>query len=127
MKHLEKSLNKCQNINYDGEALNADVDKDDRSKDGGSLAETPWHQDESYWPDLPDKRALSFWSVTRVDACVCVGVSGENLFKSTADRVPGERSYFQYTCDIFFWLHKAFCCHASRTEVDCGMITGYYF
>jgi len=31
------------------------------SKDGGSLAETPWHQDESYWPDLPDKRALSFW------------------------------------------------------------------
>jgi len=32
------------------------------SKDGGSPAETPWHQDESYWPDLPDKRALSFWS-----------------------------------------------------------------
>jgi len=31
------------------------------SKDGGSPAETPWHQDESYWPDLPDKRALSFW------------------------------------------------------------------
>lgn len=22
---------------------------------------TPWHQDESYWLDLPDKRALSFW------------------------------------------------------------------
>lgn len=22
---------------------------------------TPWHQDESYWPDMPDKRALSFW------------------------------------------------------------------
>lgn len=21
----------------------------------------PWHQDESYWPDLPDKRAISFW------------------------------------------------------------------
>ena len=46
------------------------------SKDGGSLVETPWHQDESYWLDLPDKvitarlyqclfclskRALSFW------------------------------------------------------------------
>ena len=36
--------------------------KDAFSKDGGSPAETPWHQDESYWPDLPDKRALSFWS-----------------------------------------------------------------
>ena len=36
-------------------------DHDDYSKDGGSRAETPWHQDESYWPDLPDKRALSFW------------------------------------------------------------------
>jgi len=31
------------------------------SKDGGSMVETPWHQDESYWLDLPDKRALSFW------------------------------------------------------------------
>ena len=31
------------------------------SKEAGSLAETPWHQDESYWLDLPDKRALSFW------------------------------------------------------------------
>ena len=37
-------------------------EKDAFSKDGGSPAETPWHQDESYWPDLPDKRALSFWS-----------------------------------------------------------------
>ena len=41
---------------------NDNDDHDDYSKDGGSLAETPWHQDESYWPDLPDKRALSFWS-----------------------------------------------------------------
>jgi len=22
---------------------------------------TPWHQDEAYWPDLPDKRAASCW------------------------------------------------------------------
>ncbi|XP_078572366.1 putative alpha-ketoglutarate-dependent hypophosphite dioxygenase [Branchiostoma floridae x Branchiostoma japonicum] len=22
---------------------------------------TPWHQDEAYWPDMPDKRALSCW------------------------------------------------------------------
>ena len=46
---------------------NAKDDNDDHSKDGGSLAETPWHQDESYWPDLPDKRALSFWSVFKKD------------------------------------------------------------
>ena len=25
------------------------------SKEGGSTVETPWHQDESYWLDLPDK------------------------------------------------------------------------
>ena len=31
------------------------------SKEGGSTVETPWHQDESYWLDLSDKRALSFW------------------------------------------------------------------
>ena len=48
---------------------NEDADtKDDCSKDGGSLAETPWHQDESYWPDLPDKRALSFWSDPRANS-----------------------------------------------------------
>ena len=22
---------------------------------------TPWHQDEAYWLDMPDKRAVSFW------------------------------------------------------------------
>jgi len=26
-----------------------------------SDAPTPWHQDEAYWPNLPDKRALSCW------------------------------------------------------------------
>ena len=31
------------------------------SKEAGSMVETPWHQDESYWLDMPDKRALSFW------------------------------------------------------------------
>ena len=31
------------------------------SKEAGSKVETPWHQDESYWLDMPDKRALSFW------------------------------------------------------------------
>ena len=50
----------------------------------------------------------------------------EYLFKSTAERVPSECSWVRYTCDIFLWLHKAFCPHASRVEVDCGMIAGYY-
>ena len=31
------------------------------SKEAGSKVETPWHQDESYWLEMPDKRALSFW------------------------------------------------------------------
>ena len=31
------------------------------SKEAGSMVETPWHQDESYWLDMQDKRALSFW------------------------------------------------------------------
>ena len=26
-----------------------------------SNTSTPWHQDESYWPDMPDKRAVSCW------------------------------------------------------------------
>ena len=30
-------------------------------KEPNSNTETPWHSDESYWLDLPDKRALSFW------------------------------------------------------------------
>ena len=51
----------------------------------------------------------------------------EYLFKSTAERVPSECSYVRYTCDIFLWLHKDFCSRASRVEVDCGMIAGYYF
>ena len=47
----------------------------------------------------------------------------EYLFKSTAERVPSECSQVRYTCDIFLWLHKAFCSHASRVEVNCGMIS----
>ena len=31
------------------------------AKAPGSATPTPPHQDESYWPDLPDKRAISFW------------------------------------------------------------------
>ena len=32
------------------------------TKEGRTETETPWHCDEAYWlPDMPDKRALSFW------------------------------------------------------------------
>ncbi len=35
---------------------------------------TPWHQDAAYWPDLPDKRAASFWvaldMATRDNGCM---------------------------------------------------------
>ena len=32
------------------------------NKTPGVSSETPWHQDASYWLDMPDKRAVSFWT-----------------------------------------------------------------
>jgi len=36
--------------------------------------ETPWHQDEAYWLDMPDKRAVSCWialdDVTKENGCM---------------------------------------------------------
>ena len=31
------------------------------NKAPNTVTGTPWHQDAAYWPDLPDKRAVSFW------------------------------------------------------------------
>ncbi len=31
------------------------------NKAPNTLTETPWHQDEAYWIDMPDKRAVSCW------------------------------------------------------------------
>eukprot|EP00117_Sycon_ciliatum_P040360 scpid53446/ scgid3887/ Phytanoyl-CoA dioxygenase domain-containing protein 1 len=31
------------------------------AKDPETNTPTPWHQDESYWPSMPDKRAVSCW------------------------------------------------------------------
>ena len=31
------------------------------TKEANTKTETPWHSDESYWLDMTDKRALSFW------------------------------------------------------------------
>ena len=41
--------------------------------------ETPWHSDESYWLDLPDKRALSFWFPMQD-----VNVSQNRVFQNNA-------------------------------------------
>ena len=45
------------------------------TKEAHTKTETPWHSDESYWLDMSDKRALSFWFPMRdvdiKDGCVC--------------------------------------------------------
>ena len=52
------------------------------TKEGKTLTETPWHCDEAYWLDMPDKRALSFWFpmidvsvMTAFLCCVCQLIS----------------------------------------------------
>ena len=55
---LEKSVLHSRVVNLARQLLGEDMEFDFDmliSKDGGSLVETPWHQDESYWLDLPDK------------------------------------------------------------------------
>jgi phytanoyl-CoA hydroxylase len=43
---------------------------------------TPWHQDAAYWPDMADKRALSFWialdDVDQLNGCMMY-VPGSHL------------------------------------------------
>jgi phytanoyl-CoA hydroxylase len=46
--------------NWMGDDMDIDFDMM-INKAPGTAAETPWHQDAAYWPDMPDKRALSFW------------------------------------------------------------------
>ncbi len=47
----------------------------------------PWHQDEGYWPNMPDKRALSFWisldTATVDNGCVPVRLVGMPTAPST--------------------------------------------
>ena len=57
------------------------------SKEAGSEAETPWHQDESYWLDLPDK----VWRYQNINSIIF-----EKLFfkASSVILVPnGRRDY----------------------------------
>jgi ectoine hydroxylase-related dioxygenase (phytanoyl-CoA dioxygenase family) len=45
------------------------------NKSPGTATITPWHQDAAYWPEMPDKRALSFWialdEVDEENGCMC--------------------------------------------------------
>eukprot|EP01012_Entosiphon_sulcatum_P016988 TRINITY_DN21840_c0_g1_i1.p2 TRINITY_DN21840_c0_g1~~TRINITY_DN21840_c0_g1_i1.p2 ORF type:complete len:190 (-),score=23.93 TRINITY_DN21840_c0_g1_i1:24-593(-) len=52
----------------------------------GSATDVPWHQDEGYWPDMPDKRAVSCWvaidEAVVDNGCMWFHPSGPvNLFK----------------------------------------------
>ena len=77
------------------------------SKEGGSLVETPWHQDESYWLDLPDKRALSFWfpmeDATADNGCMWF-VAGSHKEGLRAHRPVAEGKYFNLRGEDF--LHR---------------------
>jgi hypothetical protein len=47
-----------------GELMGDDIEMDFDmmiDKAPGTDTKTPWHQDAAYWPNMEDKRALSFW------------------------------------------------------------------
>jgi ectoine hydroxylase-related dioxygenase (phytanoyl-CoA dioxygenase family) len=62
---------------------------------------TPWHQDAAYWPDLPDKRAASFWvaldEATRDNGCMWF-VPGSHLQPIRPHR-PAGRGGGALECD----------------------------
>ncbi|MBI4581449.1 MAG: phytanoyl-CoA dioxygenase family protein [Planctomycetes bacterium] len=62
---------------------------------------TPWHQDAAYWPDLPDKRAASFWvaldPATRENGCMWF-VPGSHGQPMRPHRSAGPGGGF-FTCD----------------------------
>jgi len=76
------------------------------SKEAGSTVETPWHQDESYWLDMPDKRALSFWypmeDATKENGCMWF-VKGSHVhekgLREHRPAVPGKHVKMTDDCD----------------------------
>lgn len=62
--------------------------------------ETPWHQDESYWPDMPDKRAASCW-VAIDDSCPENGCMwfGDKRVTSVIPHRPAREGCHVLTCD----------------------------
>ncbi|CAH1782921.1 unnamed protein product [Owenia fusiformis] len=76
------------------------------SKGPHTNTETPWHQDESYWPDQPDKRAASFWVA---------------LDESTVDNgcmwfVPGSHKLPMRPFRPVSEGHHVLCCDCSEEE-----------
>ncbi|XP_065843858.1 ectoine dioxygenase-like [Oscarella lobularis] len=62
---------------------------------------TPWHQDESYWPDMPDKRAVSCW-VALDDATLdngCMWFVPGSYVKSLREHRRGAEGAHILECD----------------------------
>nr|XP_039261737.1 probable alpha-ketoglutarate-dependent hypophosphite dioxygenase [Styela clava] len=61
----------------------------------------PWHQDESYWPNLPDKRAISFWlsldNATEDNGCMQF-VPGSHK-KPLRSHQPVQLGHHSLSCD----------------------------
>jgi phytanoyl-CoA hydroxylase len=68
----------------------------------GTAAETPWHQDAAYWPDMPDKRAISFWialdDADRENGCMMY-VAGSHLHPLKAHFQPSPNAALQCKID----------------------------
>ncbi len=68
----------------------------------GTSAETPWHQDAAYWPDMPDKRAVSFWialdDADRENGCMMY-VGGSHLHPLRPHFQPSPNAALQCQMD----------------------------
>lgn len=68
----------------------------------GTAAETPWHQDAAYWPDMPDKRAISFWialdDADRENGCMMY-VAGSHVHPLKAHFQPSPNAALQCKID----------------------------
>lgn len=66
----------------------------------GTAAETPWHQDAAYWPEMPDTRALSFWialdDADRANGCMMY-VAGSHKEPLRAHTQPVPNAALQCT------------------------------
>ncbi len=81
-------------------------------KSPGTATVTPWHQDAAYWPDMSDKRALSFWialdDADQENGCMMY-VAGSHKKPIQAHHQPTPNSALQ-------------CAEPSATEITLGEI-----
>ena len=85
---------------------------------------TPWHQDESYWLNMPDKRAVSFWvalqDVNVDNGCMWFVPGSHKLplrehWKAKEGHhinqcVCSEVSFSKYIIDIVLYLYRMTAC-----------------